>query len=476
MKTQLTYVAVAFACLLFFKLSAQDGAVDSPATGGEYFFPLNSSAEPCISAAQYEVIEKRCADNSKLYIHTEQNLKVAATALNWPLKAKNGFMDCSFYFISAHVDQDKATTTFKDYNCGTISYDGHKGTDIAIGPFGIHKMDNDQVEVIAAAAGTIIDKHDGEFDKNCVGVGSNLTANYVIVQHADGSCALYWHMKSGKLTSKIVGQTVSVGEYLGVVGSSGSSSGPHLHFEVWSGNTSATVVDPFYASCNTLNGATWWASQKTYTEPAILKASVHTTDVVIPPCPGAETLNDSNSYTIPFQGSGLTPGYAKFYIFMRNETMGTAVNMEIIGPGATVFTSWTRNCANSYNASYYGYSKKLPTTAGTYTFQATYNGVTCAQDFVIINPSGVGEINSGLFNMHIFPNPFKSDVTLQFDQALSHAQLSIYNGQGQIIKSVKNISGREIRLNRDDLASGFYYLQLSQDSQLIGKQKLVITD
>ena len=50
--------------------------------------------------------------------------------------------------------------------------------------------------------------------------------------HADGSVAWYGHMKAGSLTNKAVGQTVSSGEYLGIVGSSGNSTGPHLHFGI----------------------------------------------------------------------------------------------------------------------------------------------------------------------------------------------------------------------------------------------------
>ncbi|MBK7879007.1 MAG: M23 family metallopeptidase [Saprospiraceae bacterium] len=52
------------------------------------------------------------------------------------------------------------------------------------------------------------------------------------MQHADGSRAIYFHMKSGRITIKAIGQNTTAGEVIGIVGCSGYFSGPHLHFEV----------------------------------------------------------------------------------------------------------------------------------------------------------------------------------------------------------------------------------------------------
>ncbi|MDB5227153.1 MAG: hypothetical protein JWN78_1346 [Bacteroidota bacterium] len=364
-----------------------------PEVSNEYSFKNNDGQHPCITPSEYLFIEKEIAENCRLlHINNTVQHRPLSTALNWPLRAAAGLTNCSYYAITAHVDQDPAAGTFKDYNCGSIAYDTHTGTDIAIYPFSFLMMDNNQVEVIAAAAGTIVGRADGNFDRNCS--SNNLPANYIIVQHADGSNALYWHMKKNSVTSKIVGQTVAAGEYLGVVGSSGSASGPHLHFEVWTGNTVSTMIDPFSGTCNLINASTWWASQKPYTEPSVLKASVHTTDVVFPGCPTTETSNESTSYTIPFQGSGLPPNAAKFYIFLRNETSGLVANMSILNPNSTVFTSWSITSSVSHVSSYWGWTKNLPLTAGTYTFKAVYNGITCSQTFDIITSGCVATITA----------------------------------------------------------------------------------
>ena len=55
------------------------------------------------------------------------------------------------------------------------------------------------------------------------------TSNHVNVQHADGSVATYWHLDVATATK---GAHVNAGDILGYSGTSGCSSGPHLHFQV----------------------------------------------------------------------------------------------------------------------------------------------------------------------------------------------------------------------------------------------------
>src|SRR6185436_16342828 len=117
----------------------------------------------------------------------------------------------------------------------------------------------------------------------------------------------------------------------------------------------------------------------------VIKVASNTTDIVLPGCPTTETPNETNSFTIPFQGTGLPAGYAKFYIFMRNEAVGLTANLSILNPNGTTFLSWTQNSTTNYVVSYRGFTKTLPTVPGTYTFTATYNGTTCSADFDIIS-------------------------------------------------------------------------------------------
>lgn len=70
--------------------------------------------------------------------------------------------------------------------------------------------------------------------------------NHVRIRHPDGNYSYYAHMEScTALRNLRVGQTVSQGQQIGCVGSSGGSTGPHLHLEIRVGGTSKSrAVDP----------------------------------------------------------------------------------------------------------------------------------------------------------------------------------------------------------------------------------------
>ena len=93
---------------------------------------------------------------------------------------------------------------------GGIGSTNHKGTDI--GRVGYTSP------IYASKAGTVI-----------VSQYSSSYGNYVAISHGPGNTTLYAHMSSRKVS---VGQYVNQGDVIGITGSTGNSTGPHLHFEV----------------------------------------------------------------------------------------------------------------------------------------------------------------------------------------------------------------------------------------------------
>lgn len=71
-----------------------------------------------------------------------------------------------------------------------------------------------------------------------VGYDENGYGNYVVVDHGDGYTSLYGHLQKATVKK---GDTVSAGQQVGVIGSTGNSSGPHLHLRVHKNGQS---IDP----------------------------------------------------------------------------------------------------------------------------------------------------------------------------------------------------------------------------------------
>lgn len=76
----------------------------------------------------------------------------------------------------------------------------------------------------------------------------------------------------------------------------------------------------------------------------------------------------------------------------------------------------------------------------------------------------------------IFPNPFSTQTTLQVSKPLSNASLSIYNLFGQQIKEIKKIYGQTATFTRDNIPSGMYIIQLTQNNKVIAIEKIIIKD
>ncbi|MGW9286789.1 peptidoglycan DD-metalloendopeptidase family protein [Streptomyces albidoflavus] len=65
--------------------------------------------------------------------------------------------------------------------------------------------------------------------------------NEVVIKHADGKYSQYAHLSSLSVSS---GQSVTPGQQIGLSGSTGNSTGPHLHFEVRTGPSYGSDIDP----------------------------------------------------------------------------------------------------------------------------------------------------------------------------------------------------------------------------------------
>ena len=306
----------------------------------------------------------------------------AAVVLDWPLAPHNGLSDFGYHGISAFVDQDPAyPNQILDYECGPRSYDSssgynHQGVDFFSWPFGWRKMDLEQVAIVAAAPGTILGKDDGNDDRSCSCASGSWNAVYVT--HADGSTVWYGHMKKFSQTTKGVGETVAAGEFLGIVGSSGCSTGPHLHMELY--DASNGLQEPYLGPCNVMNpSAVWWRAQRPYYDSAVNALTTGAAAAVFPTCPTAESPNDAISF----------PRGTKIYFttYYRDVIQGQTSVFTIRRPDGSVERSWSSTATTPHAAASYRYSSIDNFAAsgpdGVWSFEVDFAGRTYVHDFTI---------------------------------------------------------------------------------------------
>ena len=304
----------------------------------------------------------------------------------WPMKRASGLRLFSLGLVVSYVDQNPLFPgQILDWNCGMRTYDGgvtpnHTGTDIVSQPFPWRRMARNEAYAVAAARGVLVQKVDGIFDQNCT-VGS-IDANRIAILHDDDSTTRYLHLKSGSLTSKEIGDSVEAGEYLGVVGSSGSSSIPHVHFQV---NDSATQLqDPYMGACNSMNSFSWWEDQEPYNNSQILALSTGGEPPIFPPCPQEEISNEK----IVFQPGDQLVTTA----FYRDQLTGDETTHTILRPDGSVFTSWLHVSPATYNFLRYWFRTwQIPPGAplGRWTYRSEYRGEIYETNFYVGQPADV---------------------------------------------------------------------------------------
>ena len=169
-------------------------------------------------------------------------------------------------YIQQYPDHDPGPAA-TDFACGPLSYDGHDGTDIAL----LNRAEMAQgVDVLAAAAGTVLGLRDGVPDFVPFTPGQEC-GNGVLLDNGDGWQTQYCHMRQGSVAiSK--GQHVDTGTPLGLVGQSGMADFPHVHLTVRHNGAKVDPFEPDAAACNTVQGPGLWSQPIAYQPGGLMTA------------------------------------------------------------------------------------------------------------------------------------------------------------------------------------------------------------
>lgn len=125
-----------------------------------------------------------------------------------------------------------------------------------------------------------------------------------------------------------------------------------------------------------------------------------------------------------------------------------------------------------------GYSIAIQNDGKIVVVGKTSNGIE--YDFALVRYNNIiSGLNDNIISnseLGIYPNPFSIKTDLQTSKSFKIESLILYNCFGQIVIEIQNINDYLISLNRNNLKSGIYFLQLTGNERNLIFDKLVITD
>ena len=308
----------------------------------------------CIEQSQYQII-----NTSKSKYHKSE---YSRDAILFDDPMGNGGINSFGKTVTNYVDLNPANSLL-DYNCGQITYNTHQGTDIEILNF--YEMD-EGVLILCSAPGIVTYTHDGEYDRYTEWI-NGVYANAVIVSHSDGSEAWYWHMRKNSVNVEL-GDTVAVGDTLGFVGSSGYSSGPHIHFEIQQNGT----VDPYSGFCQT--DTSRWLEQGEYV--MNLPFEVMDNGLTIIPLDWSMI-----SERPPTKSHVIAPSTIYSWLRLRNVSSSDLLTWEFYANGS-LWNSYSFNPYNTYSSSWWYVYWNLPSGSsyyGDWEIKIFHNGSLIAE-------------------------------------------------------------------------------------------------
>ncbi len=271
-----------------------------------------------------------------------------------------------------YVDLNSGTGVL-DYFGGAYSYNGHEGTDFTLPHF--LAMDTG-CDAYAASGGVVTAVHDGEYDRNTA-MGS-YPVNYVTIDHGNGWITKYLHLRRNSISVSI-GASVTGGQKIAQVGSSGSSTDAHLHFEV---RHNGAVVDPFKDQL--------WAAPIAYagSSPGILDVGM--TDHF----PSTAELKEGAKKSIFFSPSAL----CVHWIHLFDVKTPDVLKWQFYTPAGALYKSYSYSLTELIRYGWYYAGWTLPgNQKGRWNSKFSINGVVRSQvDFFA--SSGVDSDSDGVYD------------------------------------------------------------------------------
>ncbi len=266
------------------------------------------------------------------------------------------------WVIANYVDLDPVVGKIRDYtgavDARAVSYDGHTGIDFEVASF--REVDRGTV-VVASGDGVVEETYDQSFDRNrtC----SMDRWNYVKLRHGNGFATYYGHMKKSSVMVHL-GDRVSAGAPLGLVGSSGCSSYPHVHLEVL--DCLGQVVEPLQAGL--------FQDPPRYSRDADSKVM----EVIVfqPVIESYTSLQDPGPEDVAVISRGAAMSVGATISHLR---AGDLIRIELITPDNSAFAAHFEQSVTDYLTRSHWWGNFTPDRTGLWIAQVKVNGIVRAE-------------------------------------------------------------------------------------------------
>lgn len=311
---------------------------------------------------------------------------------------------------------DWKDTGFMDAYCGSKAYDGHEGTDFTLRSF---KQMDSGVNVLAAASGRVTFIKDGEFDRETVSDPPKGLGNYIAIRHGNGYYSYYGHLKKGSISVNL-NDSVVAGQVIAQVGSSGNSTDPHLHFELYF--DSLYVVDPFAGTCG--NPTSLWLNEPMYdTSINVWDFGMHNTNVQI------DSLRErfETVKCCPYQFPPSSSNPITFWAHLHGIKKGETLDINWYTPSKSLWFNYSITMSQDWWYYYYwSFIDNKDLSLGTWTCELVHQGKTIAkQDFEVTDAANIETLTNSSFC-----NTIKNSTDAELSSRMRSGNLEIRDLRG----------------------------------------------
>jgi murein DD-endopeptidase MepM/ murein hydrolase activator NlpD/chitodextrinase len=215
--------------------------------------------------------------------------------------------------------------------------------------------------VVAARSGRVLMVEEGFPDTGRDDPALANSANYVVIDHEDGTYALYLHLQRNSVPVSL-GQYVEQGQHIGNVGLSGWTTGPHLHFQVQNSGASwyqqsipISFSDPDVARDSGIpQTGEWYSSANAGFEPSVISANIGSYSPSDPGDSVEVVVGSPITLTVTFTNTGNTAwrfisgasvlDSSGTFVADYEKTLDTALQ-----PGGQTTVSWTHTVDKAGN-------------------------------------------------------------------------------------------------------------------------------